>query len=34
MGGFLAHGAGHVIGDEQPARYVSNILDSITGNWP
>jgi pimeloyl-ACP methyl ester carboxylesterase len=34
MGGFVAHGAGHSIWEEQPAKYAPIILDSITGNWP
>ena len=26
--------AGHFVWEEEPAKYASIILDSITGNWP
>jgi pimeloyl-ACP methyl ester carboxylesterase len=26
--------AGHFVWEEEPARYASAVLDSITDNWP
>jgi pimeloyl-ACP methyl ester carboxylesterase len=26
--------AGHFVWEEEPAKYASAVLDSITGNWP
>jgi pimeloyl-ACP methyl ester carboxylesterase len=26
--------AGHFVWEEEPAKYASTVLDSITGNWP